>query len=289
MKSKVAIARNKDVEKAIPDALNLIDGLSELFEAKHVAIKPNDTWASSDDLTACTRADSVRATIQYVKRYNPKKITVTGGAGAAETDEVFNLLGIDKVISEEKVEFFDHNKPPFKAVKLEYGPQKEVMVNPKVFEYDTLVSLAQHKVHGTATVTLTMKNIAMSYPAADYYGHPRYTQKHPHNFFKDMHGFIDGMLMKFPIDLGIIVGHPAMIEKGPIGGKTFESELVIVSKDFVAADSVGAKIIGKDFVKHLVDAEKLGLGTASLSDIEIVGISLDEAIRIFNENAKKAK
>lgn len=287
MKSQVAIAQNADVEKAIPDALELLDGLSELFEGKHVAVKPNETWASTDDLTACTQADSVRATIQYLKRYNPKEITVTGGAGAAETDEVFRLLSIDKVIEEEEVGFFDHNRPPFSAVKLEYGPQEEVMVNPKVFEYDTLVSLAQHKVHGTATVTLTMKNIAMSYPAADYYGHPRYTQVHPHKFFDDMHGFIDGMCQKFPIDLGIIVGHPAMIEKGPIGGKTFESELVIASRDFVAADSVGAKLLGKDSVGHLVDAEKLGLGTASLNNIEIVGTSLDEAIRIFNEKAGK--
>lgn len=289
MKSKVAIAHNADIEKAIHDALNLLD-LSELFNGKHVAIKPNETWASKNDLTACTQADSVKATIQYVKRYNTKKVTVTGGAGAAETDEVFKLLGIDKVIKEEDVEFFDHNRPPFKAVKLEYGPQDEVMVNPHIFEYDTLVSLAQHKVHGTATVTLTMKNIAMSYSAADYYGHPRSRQVHAHKFFKDMHGLIFGMCQKFPIDLGIIVGHPAMIEKGPIGGKIFESELAIASTDFVAADAVGAKLLGFDRVRHIVDAaEKFGLGTASLDDIEIVGIPLDEAIRIFNEKVKTAK
>lgn len=288
MKSKVAIVQNQDIGEAIRDALELLDGISVLFEGKHVAIKPNDTWASKDDLTACTQADSVRAMIQYVKRYNQEKITVTGGAGAAETDDVFELLGIDKVIEEEDVEFFDHNRPPFETVKLEYGPQEEVVVNPRVFEYDTLVSLAQHKVHGTATVTLTMKNIAMSYPAADYYGHPRHKEKHPNNFFDDMHGFIDGMCQKFPIDLGIIVGHPAMIEKGPIGGKTFESELTIASRDFVAADSVGAKILGKDSVRHLVDAEKLGLGRASLENIEIVGIPLDEAISIFNQKAKTA-
>jgi len=43
MKSKVAIAQNNDVEKAISDAINFVDGISELFEGKHVAIKPNDT------------------------------------------------------------------------------------------------------------------------------------------------------------------------------------------------------------------------------------------------------
>ena len=81
-----------------------------------------------------------------------------------------------------------------------------------------------------------------------------------------------------------------MIEKGPIGGKIFESELAIASTDFVAADAVGAKLLGFDRVRHIVDAaEKFGLGTASLDDIEIVGIPLDEAIRIFNEKVKTAK
>jgi uncharacterized protein (DUF362 family) len=55
------------------------------------------------------------------------------------------------------------------------GPQTSVMVNPRVLEYDTLIALNQLKVHQTATVTLALKNIAMSYPAADYYGHPRLT------------------------------------------------------------------------------------------------------------------
>jgi uncharacterized protein (DUF362 family) len=52
------------------------------------------------------------------------------------------------------------------------------MVNPRVLGYETLVSLSQLKMHETATVTLALKNIGMSYPAADYYGHPRSTQRH---------------------------------------------------------------------------------------------------------------
>jgi len=57
----------------------------------------------------------------------------------------------------------------------------------------------------------------------------------------------------------------------------------------VAADSVGAKLLGKHSVRHILDAIKLGLGTSSLSNIKIVGTPLEEAIRIFNEKTKKAK
>jgi len=286
--SKVAITRNINVGEGIREALDLLDGLPELFRNKYIAIKPNDTWASLDDITACTQADSVEAVIRYVIKHNPSRIVVSGGAGAAETDEVFALLGIDKVIEREGVEFFDHNRPPFEAVSLSHGPQKSVKVNPRIFEYETLISLAQHKVHYEATVTLTMKNIAMSYPAADYYGHPRGTQKHPSNFYKDMQGFIAGMCRRFPIDLGIIVGHPAMVEKGPIGGLTFESEITLASTDFVAVDSIGAKILGIDRVGHVEQAAGLGLGTDSLTKIEVVGLSLEKAKEIFSQRQNNA-
>jgi uncharacterized protein (DUF362 family) len=93
------------------------------------------------------------------------------------------------------------------------------------------------------------------------------------------------MCKRFRIDLGIIVGHPAMIYRGPIGGRVFESGLTVASKDFVAGDSVGSRILGIEKVEHIIEAERLQLGKASLKDIEIVGISLDEAIEIFRKRS----
>lgn len=283
MKSRVSIADNLDIGRAITGALDKLDGLSELFVGRHVAIKPNETWASEDDLTACTQADTLRAVVKYVKGYYPRKITVSGGAGAGETADIFRLLGLDEVIREEELEFFDHNRPPFTKVALYHGPQSEVMVNEHVFAYDTIISLAQHKAHHISTVTLTMKNIAMSFPAGDYYGHPRSKRLHAHRFFEDMDGFIAGMCQRFRPGLGLIVGHPAMSGTGPIGGHTFESGIVIAGKDFVAVDSVGAAILGYEKVAHIQQAESLGLGTADIHGIEILGVPLSEAVKTFNE------
>jgi uncharacterized protein (DUF362 family) len=287
MESTVAVVHETDIAGGIEHALDLLGDLRERLEGKHVAIKPNDTWASRDDLTACTQADTLRAVIRYVKRFAPSQITVTGGAGAAETGDVFALLGLDTVIEEEGVGFFDHNRGPFQSVALDYGPQKEVMVNPQVLRYDTVISLAQHKVHYYATVTLCMKNIAFSFPAADYYGHPRNKRLHPHHFFDEIHGFIAGMCKRFPPAIGIIVGHPAMIERGPIGGFTFESELVLASTDFVAVDAVGAALLGKR-AEHIAIAEREGLGTADMEHIVLRGESFEQALRTFNRNRDRA-
>ena len=191
------------------------------------------------------------------------------------------------VIKEEGVEFFDHNRPPFEEVKLDFGPQSSIMVNPRVFEYETLISLAQHKVHATATVTMCLKNIAMSFPAADYYGYPRWTMMNYHNMFGDMQMYIVAMAKRFPIHLGIIVGHPSMIGTGPLGGKTVETGITIASKDAVAADAVGAKLFGYNHqaVSHLFEAGKKGIGKSDMQDIEIKGVSIEEAIRIFTRKA----
>jgi uncharacterized protein (DUF362 family) len=161
------------------------------------------------------------------------------------------------------------------------------MVNPRVLEYETLVSLAQLKLHETATVTLSLKNVAMSFPAADYYGHPRSTQKHKNHFFADMHSFIAAMAKRFPIHLAVIAGRPAMIGTGPLGGHAVETGLVIASTDPVAADAVGAKLLGfrSQGVRHLWEAARFGVGEAVADKATFPGLSLQDAIKAFTKAA----
>jgi uncharacterized protein (DUF362 family) len=289
----VAITQNSVIEQATTEALHHLD-LEALIRGKRVAVKPNDTWASAEDTTAVTQLDSLRTVLRYVQRFRPRELIVTGGAGAAETEEVFRLAGLMDVVTQEGATFFDHNRPPFTAVALEYqpeadvkGPQASVMVNPRVLEYDTLIALNQLKVHQTATVTLALKNIAMSYPAADYYGHPRLTQHHRHWFFEDMHSFIAAMARRFPIHLAITVGHPAMIGTGPLGGHVVETGLVIASPDPLAADVVGAKLLGFQVqaVRHLWEAGRLGVGETEIGKMDFPALSLQDAIGVFTTAA----
>ncbi len=287
----VIITRGEDIEDAIIEALDQVENLPRKMRGKRVTIKPNDTWADESDKSAITQPDTLRAVIRYVKKLKPSELIVTGGSGAGETDEIFRIGGLMEVINEEGVTFFDHNRAPFREVSLRHGPQKSVMVNPRVLEYEFLVVLSQLKFHETATVTLALKNIAMSYPAADYYGHPRSKEYHKHHFFGDMQSFIAGMAQRFPIDLAITVAHPAMIGTGPIGGKLVDTGQVIVSTDAVAADAVGARLLGFDSqgVRHIYEAAELGLGEADYSNIEFPAMSLEEAVTVFSEAAYGVK
>ena len=285
----VSVTQNESIEHAISEALDHLS-IQGLVRGKRVAVKPNETWASAEDTTGVTQPDTLRAVLRYLKRYSPRELVVTGGAGAAQTGEVFRCAGLTEVVEEEGAIFFDHNQPPFVSVDLEYarqadvdGPQHSVMVNPKILEYETLIALNQLKLHETATVTLALKNIAMSFPAAEYYGYPRSRQRHQHHFFADMHSFIAAMVKRFPIDLAITVGHPAMIGTGPLGGHTVETGLVIASTDALAADVVGARLLGftSQAVRHLWEAGQLGIGESDLERMTFPGLTVRQAIEAF--------
>jgi uncharacterized protein (DUF362 family) len=289
----VVITHNPSIDEAIAAAAEHLP-LASLVAGRRVAIKPNETWASTDDTTGITQPDTLRAVLRAVKRHRPRELIVTGGAGAAETEDVLRIGGLMQVIRDEGAEFVDHNRPPFVSVDLEYrpsadvsGPQSSVMVNPRVLEYETLIALNQLKLHETATVTLALKNIAMSFPAADYYGHPRSTQKHKNHFFDDMHSFIAAMAKRFPIQLAITVGHPAMIGTGPLGGHVFETGIVIASTDALTADVVGARLLGftTQAVRHLWEAARLGVGESDIDRMRFPALSLREAIARFTEAA----
>jgi uncharacterized protein (DUF362 family) len=289
----VVISRDDDIGRAIGEALGHID-LEPLVRGRLVAVKPNETYATEEDATGVTQPDTLRAVLRALTRLGPRELVVSGGSGAAKTDEVFRVAGLMRVVEEEGATFFDHNLPPFEPVELSYapdkdvhGPQQTVMVNPRVLEYETLIALNQLKLHSTATVTLALKNIAMSFPAAGYYGYPRSQQEHEHCFFDDMHSFIAAMAKRFPIGLAITVGHPAMIANGPLGGHAVETGLVIASTDPLAADVVGARLLGfsPQAVRHLWEADRLGLGESDQKQMTFPALSMREAIEAFTERA----
>ena len=287
----VAITQDDAIEQAITQALGYLQ-FESIIRGKIVAVKPNDTWASDQDKTAVTQPDTLRAVLRLVKQHNPKELIVTGGSGSGQTDEIFQVAGLMNVVKEEGASFFDHNRGPFQEVQLTYapekdvtGPQKAVMINPRILTYETLIVVSQLKMHASATVTLSLKNIAMSFPAADYYGHPRASQAKRHHFMEDLHSFIAAMHYRFPVQLAIIAGHPAMVATGPIGGYTAETGLVIASPDPLAADVVGAQVLGLSIqaVRHLWEASHLGPGVTDISEMEFPAMQLKDAIKVFTK------
>jgi hypothetical protein len=96
-----------------------------------------------------------------------------------------------------------------------------------------------------------------------------------------MHSFIAAMHHRFPAQLAITGGHPAMVALGPIGGFTAETGVVIASTDDLAADVVGAQLLGfrMQAVRHVWEASRLGPGVADLSQMDCPALSMQDAIK----------
>ena len=91
----VALTADQDIAHSIDEALGRLD--LDFLRGKRVAVKPNETWASKEDCTGVTQPDTLRAVLRHVKHHAPREIIVTGGAGSAETDEVFRIAGLMQV------------------------------------------------------------------------------------------------------------------------------------------------------------------------------------------------
>src|SRR2546423_13493961 len=110
----VVITQNEAIERAMAEALEHIQ-LEALVRDRIVAVKPNDTWASPEDVTGVTQPDTLRAVLRHVQQCGPRELVVTGGAGAAETGEGVRLAGLMDVVAQEGATFFHHHRPPLSA------------------------------------------------------------------------------------------------------------------------------------------------------------------------------
>ncbi|UCD08942.1 MAG: DUF362 domain-containing protein [Dehalococcoidales bacterium] len=141
---------------------------------------------------------------------------------------------------------------------------REIEVSNYALDVDMIVSLAKMKLVNICSVSLSMKNLkGVMLP------------EWKHKFHCD--GLYQGI-----VDLNKAVQpHIAIIDatfaQDQVAGKAFLVGLLIISNDFVAADSVSARIMGLDpaEIEYIMLAEKAGLGTANIDEIEILGEKLE--------------
>lgn len=280
----VAITKALTEGKSLEKALDLLPIDKIIQKGDKVIITPNWVKDKGAKDGVVVGPKTLQRLIQYVKTKEPSAIYIATGSGGTETTEVMTSVGYDKVIKEEDVEFIDMNYGPFIELKLDHHIIKTTPINKIVDEVDVIISFTQLKYHEEATVTASIKNVAMGYPPASVHGFP----KKQTGIHEDLHGFIRSFAKKVPIDLAIISLDKAMIGTGPIFGQAVDTPgLIIASTDPVAADSIGARLLGflPQGVAYLYGLYKDGLGEANPINMTIKGLDLIEAEKIFSKAA----
>ena len=252
--SLVILVRGEDPETMVTKGFGELD---IKIPQKKIVIKPN--LIANQPYPNDTSSKTVEAIIKNLKKFG-KEIIIAEGAGWTETDAAYRDQGYQEIAEKQGVKLVDLN-----------GDQYEILKNPKALtikEYDFpltlkesyLISAANLKLHSKAVVTLSVKNMLGATIGRDK---GRFHDKGLHESIVDIN------LYKAP-NLAVIDGRVVNVQY-ELGGETKKFDLMIFSQDPVAADAVGAKILGVDplSVQHLKLAEEKGLGIADLGKIEI--------------------
>ena len=280
----IAITKGMTEGHSLEKALDMLPVDKIIKKGDKVIITPNGVKDKKPKDGVVSGPKTLKKLIQYVKQREPSEIYIAFGSGGTDSMKVLQTAGFDKIIEEENVKFVDMNYGPFFDIELDGPILKSTPLNKVIEDADVIISFTQLKYHEEATVTAAIKNIAMGYPPASIHGYP----KKQTGIHEDLHGFIRCFAKKVPIDLSIISLDKAMIGTGPSDGMAVDTPgLVIASTDPVAADSIGARLLGflPQAVCYLYGLYKDGLGEARPENMTILGVDLIEAEKIFSKCA----
>lgn len=279
----LAITRHSYEGEALVQAIELLPHTQLFRPGDTIVIVPNLVKNLPPATGTISGPGTLARLLQYLRDFQPARLVVAAGSGGDPTPQVLAQQGFQEVISAAGAQFVDLNYGPYIELELEQALLPRLLVNRLLAEADVIISLAQIKVHQEATVTLGIKNIALSWPPAELHGFPK-TRLGIH---EDLHGFIAAMAAAIPIDLTLLSADQGMVGTGPSGGKPVNADLVLAGTDPVATDCAGARLLGflPQAVRYLWQLGRKGIGVMDLRQVLWRGLALAEAERIFSQAA----
>jgi len=314
-KPVVAIARCEDygpqkVEAVVREIVRQCGGLGDIIKpGSTVVIKPNFTAGgrnpSRDGLanimTYTTHPDVTRAVALLAKEAGAGRVILTEGWGediwpGNRHDSIIRELGLETLNLDEPAPASDFAKVPVPdAYEL-----KSILLNQVIAQADVLISVPKIKCHASAGITLSIKNIFGCTPLPAYRERPHETSRtlmHKGNWGERLPRILVDILRARPIDFAVVDGISTIDQgegpwnhgSGGINIRTVRPHLLLAGRNPVALDAVGTAVMGFDpqakphtppfpsGLNHIALAAEKGLGPNRLEEIEVRGLSVDEA------------
>ena len=278
-KNIVSIVRTLDREKGIRKAVELMGGVKPMIKGVKgdVLIKPNCN--TDDPYPRDTHYDTIRTIAELLieSGINPGNITVgdmSGRARGLPTRATMENLGITEVAEDLglNISYFDEEDwVTVKPAKSMWWPNG-LKIPRTVYEADRIIMIPILRSHSTATFTCSLKLCVGLIDAEE-----RDWLHNGENFYEKM---ID-INLAFQVDMVI-----ADALKMNTGLRTDPEDevmpsIITASNSMVASDAISAALMQRYGTARVVDyktqeqiqfklADKLGLGKANLSEIELL-------------------
>ena len=286
MSTRISIVNVKDYDNiptAVVGAIKLLDDNLHFnfLDSNKILLKPNLLRSNKD---ACTQISFVEGVIFYLKELGVSLENVFIGDSPGQikkfASDVAKDIGLYEICEENGIQFVDFEKDaPIIEIIQDAIRMKDFRVAKVVHDCDILINMPRLKTHIEATITGAIKNYWGIIPGglkAKYHLLGKNAQQFG-EVLADNYSWVrenkPNRLTVYDLDK-IMEG-----SGGPAAGKISEWNLILVGTDELALDTIALEI-GKYKAKnvpHLKSAMERGLGIGDLGDIEIIGISLEEA------------
>ncbi|MBT8366490.1 MAG: DUF362 domain-containing protein [Deltaproteobacteria bacterium] len=274
-KFTVAVVRYEKPLESVRQAVDLCAGLEHMPAGARVFIKPNIVfWTRAVAFPkwgVITTSRVVEDIIILLKERGIDDITIGEGTvtmrpkDTATPAHAFETLGYGVLKQKYGIRLLNIFERPFE--KIDLGDGVELNFNSDILNSDFVVDLPVMKAHNQTVVSLGIKNLKGTIDI------PSRKRCHTMAAGKDLNFRVARLADKMPPMLTLQDGIYTC-ERGPgPDGRMHRSNLLVASSDVLAADLVGAKLLGysPQQVPHLMHAAHNRRRPVDFSDIDIQG------------------
>ncbi len=282
--TKVALTNGDNRSDIVFRALKSLDKeIAQSIGNRRVVIKPNNV--STTNQLAATHVDTLTAILEFLKSIGKLDNAIIAESSTAPTMQGFENFRYTTLVDKYKVKLVDLDRGDYQTIlafnQSDAKPRpvrvSSILTNQKD---NFIISACMLKTHNLAVATMSIKNIILGAPLklgnAGGGGGGRGGSDKSILHGGGSHGININLAMLAPLlhpSLAVIDGFEGMEGDGPMNGTKVDHRVCVVSTDYLAADTVGANLMGIDpgnigYLSYLAAAK---VGESDLSKMEILG------------------
>lgn len=265
--SVVVVAEKDSPAALVRKAIKALGGMEKFVKkGSRVLIKPNIAFARPPEGAANTNPKVVAELVRLCFRAGAKEVIVLDHT-LDPARITYEMSGIAKAAEGQGARMVYVSQRDFVPIEVPKGKilsAYRVMVLKQVLDADVFINVPIAKTHGSARLTLGMKNLMGIIQDRGSWHRSG-----------DLHQCIADFVTAIKPNLTVIDAVRVLASGGPKGpGRVERKDTVIVSTDIVAADAYAATLFGltSSDVPHIIKAAELGVGVADLKQVKIVKV-----------------
>lgn len=265
--SVLVVAEKDSPAELVRKAIKALGGMSKFVKkGNKVLIKPNIAFARPPEGAANTNPEVVSELVKLCFEAGAKEVIVLDYT-LDPARITYEMSGIAKAAEAQGARMVYVSPRDFVPIEIPKGKilsAYRVMVLKQVLDADVFINVPVAKTHGSARLTLGMKNLMGIVQDRGSWHRSG-----------DLHQCIADFVTAIKPDLTVIDAVRILASGGPKGpGRVEQKETIIVSTDIVAADAYATTLFGltPSDVPHIIKAAELGVGVADLKQVKIVKV-----------------